>query len=167
VFVLASDHERALLLERGKTEAADADNHRLGKHHTENATLRRELANVADALPNTARYLDPPDGGDVPIAEQVRRMGRDLAEALAENAAVECHNAELGGLLANVRRELAKARAAVHGLTQDGLELQRELAEARDELQQMSKLHGTPTQQGGSISQLGKAIPALFRKQLL
>ena len=29
------------------------------------------------------------------------------------------------------RRKLAEARAAVHGLTQDGLELQRELAEAQ------------------------------------
>lgn len=28
-------------------------------------------------LPNSACYLDPPDGGDVPLIEQLRRMARD------------------------------------------------------------------------------------------
>ena len=40
--------------------------------------LRDEIARVASALASTgARYLDPPDGGDVPIDEQVRRMAAD------------------------------------------------------------------------------------------
>ena len=36
--------------------------------------FERRLQDVIEALPNTAEYLDPPDGGDVAIGEQVRRM---------------------------------------------------------------------------------------------
>lgn len=39
--------------------------------------FERRLQDVIEALPNTAEYLDPPDGGDVAIGEQVRRMRAD------------------------------------------------------------------------------------------
>ena len=39
----------------------------------------KELQSVAEAL--GMRYLDPPDGGDVPLGEQVRRMSAELAAA--------------------------------------------------------------------------------------
>ncbi len=44
----------------------------------ENAALRAELAKCAEALPGS-HYMDPPDGGDVPISEQLRRMAAELA----------------------------------------------------------------------------------------
>lgn len=40
--------------------------------------LTAELANCAAVLPG-AYYMDPPDGGDVPISEQLRRMAKDAA----------------------------------------------------------------------------------------
>ena len=47
--------------------------------------LRAEVAAVWSVMPSDARYLDPPDGGDVPLHEQVRRMAVDAARAeLAE-----------------------------------------------------------------------------------
>lgn len=50
--------------------------------------LDRRLQDVISALPNTAEYLDPPDGGDVAIGEQVRRMKahRDRLRAAIERA---------------------------------------------------------------------------------
>lgn len=39
---------------------------------------RREILACAAALPG-AIYMDPPDGGDVPISEQLRRMAKDAA----------------------------------------------------------------------------------------
>lgn len=48
--------------------------------------LRTEVEAVWAAMPRDARYLDPPDGGCVPLHEQVRRMAADAtrAERLAE-----------------------------------------------------------------------------------
>ena len=40
------------------------------------AALTAELAQCAALLPG-AYYMDPPDGGDVPISEQLRRMAKD------------------------------------------------------------------------------------------
>lgn len=54
--------------------------------------LRAEVGAVWAAMPRDARYLDPPDGGCVPLHEQVRRMAADatraerLEEALREKA---------------------------------------------------------------------------------
>ena len=45
--------------------------------------LRAEVAAVWNAMPSGTRYLDPPDGGDVPLHEQVRRMADDAARAEA------------------------------------------------------------------------------------
>lgn len=39
---------------------------------------RRELLKCASVLPGVI-YMDPPDGGDVPISEQLRRMAQDAA----------------------------------------------------------------------------------------
>ena len=38
--------------------------------------LTAELAACAAVLPG-AYYMDPPDGGDVPVSEQLRRMAKD------------------------------------------------------------------------------------------
>lgn len=38
--------------------------------------LTAELAACAAALPGVY-YMDPPDGGDVPVSEQLRRMAKD------------------------------------------------------------------------------------------
>ena len=43
------------------------------EYATECERLRAELAEVATAI-GSDRYLDPPDGGSVPLSEQVRRM---------------------------------------------------------------------------------------------
>ncbi|MGX1693185.1 hypothetical protein [Brevundimonas naejangsanensis] len=39
-----------------------------------------ELAAISSAI-GTVRFMDPPDGGDVPLSEQVRRMASALTEA--------------------------------------------------------------------------------------
>lgn len=44
----------------------------------ERDALAREVDACAAALPGPY-YMDPPDGGDVPISEQVKRMARDAA----------------------------------------------------------------------------------------
>ncbi|HCE7046450.1 TPA: hypothetical protein NIB08_003321 [Pseudomonas aeruginosa] len=40
--------------------------------------LKAELSQCASALPGTY-YMDPPDGGNVSIPEQIRRMAKDAA----------------------------------------------------------------------------------------
>lgn len=44
----------------------------------QNARLRAELDMCAASLPGPY-YMDPPDGGDVPVSEQLRRMAQDAA----------------------------------------------------------------------------------------
>ena len=56
--------------------------------YEKNATLRAELAEVANALPGPY-YMDPPDGGDVSIGEQVQRMADDVAALRARLEQVE------------------------------------------------------------------------------
>ncbi|MCO3991069.1 hypothetical protein FA106_30695, partial [Pseudomonas aeruginosa] len=43
--------------------------------------LEAELSQCASALPGTY-YMDPPDGGNVSIPEQIRRMAKDAARYL-------------------------------------------------------------------------------------
>jgi hypothetical protein len=43
-------------------------------------------ANLEAIVIPTTYYMDPPDGGDVSIAEQVRRMYRHVCDLQAENA---------------------------------------------------------------------------------
>lgn len=47
------------------------------------AQLESQLNEVVLAIPGT-RYMDPPDGGDVSLGEQVRRMVLDLGAKQAE-----------------------------------------------------------------------------------
>jgi hypothetical protein len=47
-----------------------------------------DLGEVAKAI-GSVRWMDPPDGGDVTLAEQVRRMRADLEAAEAENATLK------------------------------------------------------------------------------
>ena len=58
--------------------------------------FERRLQDVIEALPNTAEYLDPPDGGDVAIGEQVRRMRahRDRLRAAGRSLLACPHIAE-------------------------------------------------------------------------
>lgn len=61
-----------------------------------------EVAAVWAVMPTGARYLDPPDGGDVPQAEQVRRMREDAERAQADTARLDWLERmanEPGGLL--------------------------------------------------------------------
>ena len=43
--------------------------------------LTAELAACAAVLPG-AYYMDPPDGGDVPVSEQLRRMAKDAVDEI-------------------------------------------------------------------------------------
>ena len=60
--------------------------HATAEKDAEIERLRAEVEAVWAAMPRDARYLDPPDGGCVPLHEQVRRMAADAtrAERLAE-----------------------------------------------------------------------------------
>lgn len=44
------------------------------------ADMEKELSEVSGAI-GSVRWMDPPDGGDVSMAEQVRRMRADLEAA--------------------------------------------------------------------------------------
>jgi hypothetical protein len=69
------------------------------------AAALRSLAAERDALRAnldaivipTTYYMDPPDGGDVSIAEQVRRMYRHVCDLQAENARLRKLAAYLAG----------------------------------------------------------------------
>lgn len=56
---------------------------RIAQDAQEKAALQATLDEVSAAI-GDVRYMDPPDGGDVPIAEQVRRMRAELASVKAE-----------------------------------------------------------------------------------
>jgi len=70
------------------------DVERLTEWWPSGATALRSLAAERDALQTnldaivipTTYYMAPPDGGDVSIAEQVRRMYRHVCDLQAENA---------------------------------------------------------------------------------
>ena len=53
-----------------------------------------EVRAIWDAMPATLRYLDLPDGGDVPLPEQVRRMGEDVVNQQARAEAAEAEKRE-------------------------------------------------------------------------
>ena len=57
-------------------EQPDGDPH--GECAAEIHSLETELAACANALPGPL-YMDPPDGGDVLVSEQLRRMAQDAA----------------------------------------------------------------------------------------
>ena len=98
--------------------------------------VREELLDkidaVLDALPKGARYLDPPDGGDVPIAEQVRRMASELAEARERRDEWIKESCRLGLAAETAQRELdeaeellSDARRNLNTLTLQGMACQR------------------------------------------
>lgn len=57
-------------------EQPDGDPH--GECAAEINRLEAELAACTGALPGPL-YMDPPDGGDVPVSEQLKRMAKDAA----------------------------------------------------------------------------------------
>ena len=58
--------------------------HQITTLTAEVARLTGGLAEVAAALPGPV-YMDPPDGGDVSLAEQVRRMAAELEKEVAHS----------------------------------------------------------------------------------
>ena len=91
----------------------------------ERDALAREVDACAAALPGPY-YMDPPDGGDVPISEQVKRMARDAARyrwlrqpnPLHREAhiAVLTHN---GGWVASEEKADAAIDAAMKGASDE------------------------------------------------
>lgn len=57
-------------------EEPDGDPH--GECAAEIARLNAEIEQCVAALPGVT-YMDPPDGGDVSVSEQLRRMAADAA----------------------------------------------------------------------------------------
>lgn len=77
-WVRASDYE-ALLAER---DARLLQVDTLTDWYSNSLDVIRE---ITAALPG-AHYMDPPDGGDVSVPEQVRRMAKDAERWRAQNA---------------------------------------------------------------------------------
>ena len=91
----------------------------------ERDALAREVDACAAALPGPY-YMDPPDGGDVPISEQVKRMARDAARYrwLRQPNPLhrEAHIAVLthtGGWVASEEKADAALDAAMKGASDD------------------------------------------------
>lgn len=83
-------------------------------------------------------YLDPPDGGDVPLAEQVRRMRADVA--MLRNDLVACQEGnksyqdsyvKVHNECLSLREQLAEATQSYLKATKNRLDLDRQLAEER------------------------------------
>lgn len=68
--------------------------------------LKAVVSAVGAALPSGARYLDPPDGGDVSFGEQVRRIVEDLT-------AEQEQTANLAADLINANARVAELEAAI------------------------------------------------------
>lgn len=87
------------LVERAKATATSAAEDGDFKQVTRTIVLLRDLAAALEALQaeveavsgaiGSVRFMDPPDGGDVPIAEQVARMSAALTAAEAERDALK------------------------------------------------------------------------------
>jgi len=71
--------ENAALRAEGKARAKAHAKEIAGLYGRAN-TAEGELDAVSSAI-GTVRFMDPPDGGDVPLSEQVRRMASALTEA--------------------------------------------------------------------------------------
>ena len=56
---------------------------------TEIERLTKELSEIAAAI-GTVRFMNPPDGGDVSLAEQIRRMRKALDAAEAWRDQFDC-----------------------------------------------------------------------------
>ncbi|MCC6567038.1 MAG: hypothetical protein IT298_14865 [Chloroflexi bacterium] len=139
--ILAMLHGFEALIDRND-EPTRALLARLDERDAEVERLRGELDDCINVLPNTAYYLDPPDGGSVTIAEQLRRMGEDAARyrwLRGGPAHYECALAEVERLRDDAERyrwlrrkcaatgraavrERSGGDAAVSGRRQDGLQ---------------------------------------------
>lgn len=75
---------------------------RLAAREAECERLRSELNDCLNVLPGSAYYMDPPDGGSVTIAEQLRRMGEDAARYRHLRACVYIDPQQLILRIANV-----------------------------------------------------------------
>jgi len=80
---------------RDEIERLRTHNHalELGLRVAEERLAEAERA-IEAALPNSAIYLDPPDGGSVTFAEQLQRMSQDAARYrwLREADAIDCYD---------------------------------------------------------------------------
>lgn len=75
-------------------------------------TAHAELDAIAAAMPGVS-YMDPPDGGDVPLAVQVDRMRDDLKNTRALAEKLEC-------LLGSERTTTAALREQIEHMTRGG-----------------------------------------------
>ncbi|BCH33166.1 hypothetical protein MesoLjLc_50960 [Mesorhizobium sp. L-8-10] len=124
------------------------------------AEVEREREAIAGAI-GTARFMDPPDGGDVSLAEQVARMraALDIAEAALsarEPVAVKVLRDALGWY-ANLPKEFTIVAGS--GLTYGDLHLLGE--KARSVLASSQPAHAVPADNAGSpndIRALGYAV---------
>lgn len=112
--------------------------------------LRKELDAIAAALPD-ARYMDPPDGGDVSLAEQVRRMSEELANAQARGIH-SCHP--------NCARDWCVNRR-LRGLLNESLDL---LAEMFDAYEDGTPCYEDPENYDGFLGHAFKINPETFQK---
>ena len=85
---------------------------RAEKAEAEFGSFQRDISNAI----KTTRFLDPPDGGDVSLPEQVNRMGDALAKAEAErNEAIQALSVEITTRI-EAEAQLADALARVEEL---------------------------------------------------
>jgi|GEM_PF-1835067 len=82
---------------------------------------KAELTDISAAI-GTVRFMDPPDGGDVSLAEQVRRMraALDKAELDAESLDFVLNEGGPDSLLMESTRLKARVAALEGALTPDG-----------------------------------------------
>lgn len=73
-----NENEVRRMVEIGRLHPMERDA-LLAKSLDQVAGLRAELTKCAATLPNSY-YMDPPDGGNVTVAEQLARMAEDAAK---------------------------------------------------------------------------------------
>ena len=73
-----SNCDRAIAALRAADAEAEEPDAAASKDHGIASAEQAQQQAVSDAI-GTTEYLDPPDGGDVPLSEQVRRMRAELA----------------------------------------------------------------------------------------
>ncbi|WP_303718052.1 hypothetical protein [Brevundimonas naejangsanensis] len=93
--------ENAALRAEGEARAK-AHAKELAGLYDRSSTAEAELDAVSSAI-GTVRFMDPPDGGDVHLSEQVRRMASALTEAERKLAEAEDENARWAFRFAEVR----------------------------------------------------------------
>ncbi|HEJ2268215.1 TPA: hypothetical protein SLW25_001540 [Pseudomonas aeruginosa] len=74
----AVEHRDGRLSALERAVGAETERNQLRAELEEYDDLKADLGQCASALPGTY-YMDPPDGGNVSIPEQIRRMAKDAA----------------------------------------------------------------------------------------